>query len=191
LKKSEVQKIKNFARELMKKSRDPQHDFTHLERVAKNTLRIIKMLKIEAEVDKDLLVVASYLHDVNHGHFSPSLINYFSEKRFLKKVLPGVLEKFDLSRSEKKIISEAIYNSPYSFPFKKLNRDGDLYSKILQDADTIDFFSKEREKSFHQAKKEFVFYKILGLFFWAGLEYGRKHLKNYLNFPELAEDFYV
>jgi len=191
LKKGEVQKIKNFARELMKKSRDPQHDFGHLERVARNVLKIVKILKVESEVDKDLLVAVSYLHDVNHGQFSPGLINYFSEKRFLKKILPGVLEKFDLSWNEKRIMSEAVYNCPYSFPFKKLNRDGDLYSKILQDADTIDFFSKEREKSFHQAKRGFLFYKILGLFFLRGLEYGRKHLKNYLNFPELTGHFYV
>lgn len=175
----------------MKKSRDPQHDFTHLERVAGNTLKIVKILKVESEVDENLLVAASYLHDVNHGHFSPGLINYFSEKKFLKKILPGVLKKFDLTQSEKNIISEAVYNTPYSFPFKKLNRDGDLYSKILQDADTIDFFSKEREGSFYQAKKNFLFYRILGLFFLRGLEYGRKHLKNYLNFPELAGRFYV
>ncbi len=191
MKKGEVQRIKNFARELMEKSRDPQHDFTHLERVAKNALKMVKILKVESEIEKDLLVVASYLHDVNHSHFSPGLVNYFSEKRFLKKVLPGVLKRFDLSQEEKRTISEAVYNSPYSFPFKKLNKDGDLYSKILQDADTIDFFSKEREKSFNQAEKKFLFYKILGLFFLRGLKYGRKHLKNYLNFPELAGHFYV
>jgi len=191
VKKCEVEKIKKFARRLVKKSKDPQHDFAHLERVAKNTQKIVGILKVSAKIDGDLLLAMAYLHDVNHAYFSPGLIHYFSEERKLKKVLPGVLGKFNLKQNEKQIISKAIYNCPYSFPFKKLNKSGDLYSKILQDADTIDFFSKEREKSFSKARRKFVFYRLLAPFsFWV-LEYGRKNLDKYLNFSELAKIFYV
>jgi len=38
-----------------------------------------------------------------------------------------------------------------------LNKNEDLYTKILQDADTLDFFSKERERDFSKSKVKTVF----------------------------------
>jgi hypothetical protein len=189
VKRDELLRIKKFVKTEIGRGRDPQHDFGHLDRVAKNALKIVNILKIK--LDESVLVTACYLHDLNHRAGHPSLLNYFSETKTLKRILPGILGKFKLSRKEKKIISEAIYNSPYSFPFRKLNKKKDLYSQVLQDADTIDFFSPEREKSFLRARKKFIFYKFLSPFsFWA-LGYGRKNLEKYLNFTQLAERFYV
>ena len=118
-------------------------------------------------------------------------MNYFLERRRLKLVLPAILSQLDINKNEKKIIENAIYSSPFSFPFRRLNKGRDLYTQILQDADTIDFFSKEREISFKKAIKDFSFYAFLGLFSNWALKYGRTNLKNYLNFPQLAEELYV
>jgi hypothetical protein len=72
-----------------------------------------------------------------------------------------------------------------------LNPNGNLYTKILQDADTLDFFSKEREESFNKAKKKIIFYALLGLFSKYALIYGRKNIANYLNFRKVANESYV
>ncbi len=168
----------------MEKAKDPQHQFPHLERVVRNALKIVGVLKID--LDKNLLMAACYLHDINHSEHSPSLLNYFSETKVLRRILPEILQKFDLSSEENKVIERAIYNHSYSFPFKRLNKDGDVYSRVLQDADTIDFFSKEREKDFSGSKKKFFFYKLISPFSNWAFSYGRKNLKNYLNFSELV-----
>ena len=146
-------------------------------------------MKFENKIDLNLLLAACFLHDINHTYFSPGLLNYFLEKRRLKKVLPGVLAQLNIDADEKKIIENAIYSSPFSFPFKMLNPNGNLYTKILQDADTLDFFSKEREESFKKAKKKVIFYALLGLFSKYALIYGRKNIYNYLKVQNLQSFF--
>jgi hypothetical protein len=136
-------------------------------------------------------MAACYLHDISQASYSPGLVNYFLERRRLKLVLPGVLSELEVDKNERRIIENAIYSSPYSFPFRRLNRKGDLYTQILQDADTLDFFSKEREASFKKARERFGFYAFLGLFSDWALKYGRNNIANYLNFPQLAKELYV
>jgi len=102
-----------------------------------------------------------------------------------------VLDELGIRSSEREVIENAIYSSSFSFPFRRLNKNKDLYTQILQDADTLDFFSKEREKSFDKVKKDFGFYNILGLVSTGALKYGRKNLSKYLNFPQLAKEYYV
>ena len=188
---AELNKVKNFVNERRRKIKDPQHGFLHVQRVASFAKKIVETLKFENKIDLNLLLAACFLHDINHTYFSPGLLNYFLEKRRLKKVLPGVLAQLNIDADEKKIIENAIYSSPFSFPFKMLNPNGNLYTKILQDADTLDFFSKEREESFKKAKKKVIFYALLGLFSKYALIYGRKNISNYLNFSEVANESYV
>ena len=184
-------KVKNFVNEKVRGISDPQHGFKHLERVADFAQKIVKTLKVENKIDVNLLLAACFLHDINHTFYSPGLLNYFLERVRLKKVLPKVLTQLDIDADDKTILENAIYLSPYSFPFKKLNRSGDLYTKILQDADTLDFFSGQRENSFKRAKKKIYFYKVLDLFSKRALAFGRKKIANYLNFPRLANESYV
>jgi hypothetical protein len=186
-----LNKVKNFVNEKVEAVVDPQHGFKHLERVADFAQKIVKTLKVENKIDDNLLLAACFLHDINHTFYSPGLLNYFLERVRLKKVLPKVLTELDIDADDKTILEKAIYLSPFSFPFKKLNRSGDLYTKILQDADTLDFFSRQRENSFNKAKKNILFYSILGLFSQQALAYGRKNIANYLNFPKLANESYV
>ncbi len=186
-----LKEIKQWARNKIENIRDPQHGWSHLQRVADNALKIVKSLGLENEVDINLLQATCYLHDMNPASYSPGLLNYFLENKKIKLVLPKVLSELEVKDSERKIIEKAIYSGSFSFPFKRLNKNGNLYTKILQDADTLDFFSEEREKSFKKATKKFVFYAFLGLFSNLALNYGRKNLKNYLNLPQLAKEPYV
>jgi hypothetical protein len=188
---AELSKVKNFVNERRRKIKDPQHGFLHIQRVASFAQKIVKTLKVEDKVDLNLLQAACFLHDINHTYFSPGFLNYFLEKRRLKKVLPKVLAELNIAADEKIIIENAIYSCPFSFPFKMLNPNGNLYTKILQDADTLDFFSKEREESFNKAKKKIIFYALLGLFSKYALIYGRKNIANYLNFRKVANESYV
>lgn len=188
---AQLYKVKNFVNDRVRKIKDPQHGFIHLERVANFAQKIVKTLKVENKIDINVLLAACYLHDINHTFYPPGLLNYFLERRRLKKVLPKVLAELDIDVREKAVIENAIYLSPFSFPFKMLNKNGSLYTKILQDADTLDFFSYEREVSFNRAKKNIVFYAFLGLFSDRVLNYGRKNIGKFLNFPQTAKEAYV
>jgi hypothetical protein len=187
----QLNKVKSFVNERRKYIKDPQHGFFHLLRVAHFAKKIVKTLNVENKIDVNLLLAACFLHDINHTFYSPGLFNYFLERRRLKKVLPEVLNKLNIDIDERKIIENAVYRSPFSFPFKMLNPNGDLYTKILQDADTLDFFSRQREKSFNKAKKKVIFYALLGLFSKYPLVFGRKNIANYLNLKEVANEPYV
>jgi len=187
----QLEEVKNLVKEKTRKMKDPQHGFLHVQRIAILAEKIVKTLGLENKTDLNLLLAACFLHDINHTYFPPGFLNYFLEKRRLKKVLPRVLAELTINADEKKIIEKAIYAHPFSFPFKRLNPNGDLYTKVLQDADTLDFFSEEREISFKKAAKDFSFYSFLGLLSNWALKYGRNNLSRYLNFPQLAEEPYV
>ena len=111
--------------------------------------------------------------------------------KFKRFKIADIFGGLDIDEGESAIIENAIYKSPFSFPFKILNPNGDLYTKILQDADTLDFFTKQREESFKAAKKNIIFYAFLGLFSDWALKYGRGNLKKYLNFPQISKEPYV
>lgn len=188
---NQLKEVKSFVRGKVKTIKDPQHGWEHVQRVANYAEKIVKSLNVQKKIDLNLLLTSCYLHDIVHAYYSPGLINYFLESRRLRMVLPKVLVDLSIKKSDEKIIENSIYSSTFSFPFKKLNKDGNLYQQILQDADTLDFFSKEREISFEKASKMFSFYAFLRIFSDWALKYGRKNLKNYLNFPQLAKENYV
>jgi len=188
---SKLEEVKKLVKEKTKNIKDQQHSWQHLQRVAEYAKKIVKSLMVEGNIDLNLLLAACYLHDINHVFYAPSLINYFLEPKRLKATLPKVLSELKIDGYDRIIIENAIYSGSFSFPFKKLNRDKNLYTKILQDADTIDFFSSEREVSFKKMVKDFRFYSFLGMFSKQALKFGRTNLGDYLNFPQLAEESYV
>jgi len=124
-------------------SDDKRHDFGHAERVTRNAMWILDTLKIGESVDRNLLQAACYLHDVvvmkrdSRNYFS-RFVSHFFEKNLNKKYLGKVLADFDLPWEEDQIIAEAIINHPNSIPFLVLNKEKDIYSKILQDADKLE-----------------------------------------------------
>jgi len=184
-------KIRKYAFEEMKKSLDPQHDFSHLERVCSNALRIVKILHLGKVIDRHLLEAICYLHDLTFTEYKPGLLTWFLEGYFIKKRLKR-LSLFDLlgiSQEEKDTILHAVFHHPQAFPLRRLNRKADFYTQILQDADTLDIFSKQRQASFAVSQQRFIFYRLCFVFFGLSRRLYKKRLKNYLNFPELAGFF--
>jgi hypothetical protein len=89
-----------------------------------------------------------YVHDLTYTVYDPGVKTYFLERRYITWILGGFLKEFDIDGKEKNIIINACSRHTHSFPFRRLNKKGDIYTKILQDADTIDFFQEDRMNSF-------------------------------------------
>ena len=107
---------------------DPAHDFEHTMRVYKNAQKICKKEK----ANEKLVLSAALLHDI---------VSYpKSDKRSKKSSIESakkskkILEKFDFSKEEIAIISDAIRD--HSFSRNKIPKT--LEGKILQDADRLD-----------------------------------------------------
>lgn len=174
-------------------SADSQHGYKHVNQVRINAITIIRLLKPKEKIDVDVLQTACLLHDITYSKHKRGLITMYREAKLAGKLLAPVLEKLDIDAGEKKIIHKAIVNHPLSAPFKHLNRDGDVYSKILQDADTLDLFTEDRLESFKNSyHPKSLKRKLVRKFNARYQNYMRKHVANYLNFPELSkhlEDF--
>jgi len=107
---------------------DSAHDFEHIMRVYKNAKKICK----EEKANEKLILSAALLHDI---------VSYpKSDKRSKMSSLESakkskqILKKYDFSKEEIMIISDAICD--HSFSQNKVPKT--LEGKILQDADRLD-----------------------------------------------------
>ena len=117
--KEEVQKrIKN----------DPAHDYSHIMRVYKNAQKIAKHEK----ADQKLVLAAVLLHDVVQYPKSDKRSKTASAKS--AELAKKILAKYDFTKKEIAIISDAILDHSYSR--NKVPKT--LVGKILQDADRLD-----------------------------------------------------
>jgi len=107
---------------------DPAHDFEHTMRVYKNAQKICKKEK----ANEKLVLSAALLHDITSYPKSDkrSKISSIESAKKSKKIL----EKFDFSKEDIAIISDAIHD--HSFSQNKIPKT--LEGKILQDADRLD-----------------------------------------------------
>ena len=107
---------------------DIVHDFEHTMRVYKNAQKICKKEK----VNENLVLSAALLHDIVSYPKSDkrSKISSIESSKKSKKIL----EKFNFSKEEIRIISDAIRD--HSFSQNKIPKT--LEGKILQDADRLD-----------------------------------------------------
>ncbi len=182
----ELQKIKSYAEEIFNKSTDIQHGYSHGERVADNALKIASILEIN-NIDLNLLQAACYLHDLPQSMFKhgPALRHFFENYAILK-YMPDILKELKITGNEYNILMNAIRHHTFSIPYRRLNRNGDVYLKIMQDADSIDFLNDNRESNFNDIKNEFIFYHFLSLYSKKYLSYARNNSEKYFNFPELS-----
>ena len=118
--------LKDEIKEIMKN--DSAHDFEHVMRVYKNAQIICEKEK----TDKTLVLIAVLLHDIVSYSKSDKRSKTSSSKSAKKS--KQILEKYDLSKEEIKIISDAIRD--HSFSQNKI--PGTIEGKILQDADRLD-----------------------------------------------------
>ncbi len=179
-----LNKIKHYAKNEYNQAKDKYHDFDHIERVVKNALGITDRLKFSEGFDKNLLLAACYLHDIvitkrNNSNFLKKFYNHIFEKLLNKKYIRKILKNFSLPLNEEQILALTIINHPHSIPYHSLNRHNDLYSKILQDADSLDYISLERTRNFIYGKR-----KILIYFFNIYLTWIRKNIRHFLNIQE-------
>lgn len=121
-----VDSIKNEVKEFM--DDDSAHDFDHVMRVYKNAQKICKTEK----ADEKLVLSAALLHDIVSYPKSDKRSKMSSMESAKKSKL--LLKKYDFSKEEILIISDAI--SDHSFSQNKT--PSTLEGKILQDADRLD-----------------------------------------------------
>ena len=185
----QLQAIEKFTKESMANTLDPQHDFNHVDQVRKNALRMVKILKIEKEIDENLLQAACLLHDILYTKHKFSLMTWMKEAKYLKEMLPDILRKFDLSEGDRYLLSEAVYHHTHAFPFRRLNHKYSLYAQILQDADQVEMLDKTRIINLKESKKFSRFYKIISLFSGLFVKRIRKNFNKFVNIPEIIEYF--
>jgi len=179
-----LRKIKKYCVKHYAGSSSSRHDMGHIERVRNNALAIVKCLHIQRTVDLNLLQSICYLHDIvtsftSNGTKYSSMYNHIFEKMLIRKNIYPIIAQFDISPREEKILITSISNHPYSIPYRMLHRDGDQYSKILQDADSLDFVSETRLQQFCSRHPSLSFAAI---FF---VSFIRKNLRFFLNYPQL------
>ena len=107
---------------------DSAHDFEHVMRVYKNAQKICKTEK----ANKTLVLIAVLLHDIVSYPKSDKRSKTSSIKSADKS--KEILEKYNLSKEDIKIISDAI--NDHSFSQNKIPVT--IEGKILQDADRLD-----------------------------------------------------
>lgn len=183
-----LNQIRRFSLIKYSLTKDKQHNLEHVKRVSRNAVKIVKRLGVSKDIDLNLLEAACYLHDIvvskNRGTNFSMFISHIFEKPLNKKYIPQIIKQFNLPKNEAQILTDAIINHPGSIPYRRLNRKKDLYSKILQDADSLDYISTQRQISFIQTKG-----KILSFISKLFLFHIRKNIKFFLNFPELHTEF--
>ena len=118
--------LKDEVRELTK--HDSAHDFEHIMRVYKNAQKICKQEK----VNENLVLNSVLLHDIVSYPKSDKRSKTSSIQSAKKS--KKILEKFDFSKEEITIISDAIRD--HSFSQNKTPKT--IEGKILQDADRLD-----------------------------------------------------
>ena len=107
---------------------DSAHDFEHVMRVYKNAQKICKTEK----ANKTLVLIVVLLHDIVSYPKSDKRSKISSIKSADKS--KEILEKYNLSKEDIKIISDAI--NDHSFSQNKIPVT--IEGKILQDADRLD-----------------------------------------------------
>jgi len=185
-----LQEIMVFVKKKTSQSRDSQHGFDHLERVSKNALKIVQILKLEKKLDINLLQAICFLHDLTYVRYRTGIITYFFEGYLIRGPLREAYRTIKIDELEKKIIHRAIVKHPHSFPFGLLNKDDTFYTKILQDADTLDYFHKLRIKEFRDSHKNSLFDWLWQVVIDLVTKRGTENISIYLNFPEIANHFY-
>ncbi len=183
----QLQSIQEFVYSESVNIADPQHSLDHAHRVKFNAIKIANILKLEKHLDLNLLVGMSLLHDMHYSICSPGIKTYLFEGRIAKRFIKEIISQFNLTAEEKELIIEAVASHPHSYPFRRLNRKKNHYTKILQDADTLDFFSDSRLKALDVSKQKFFFYKFIWFLGQKLYLRNKRKLNKFLNYPQLVK----
>lgn len=137
-----LSKIEEYVLTKLKSSKDTSHGWGHISRVRENALKIVNYLKIN-DMDLNLLQACCLLHDLCYTEFTTGspYIYFFETKETVKILLRDRLDHLSfINEADWQIILEAVKVHSLSFPLRQLNKRRNYYCKILQDADTLDFY---------------------------------------------------
>ncbi|MFC1755836.1 alpha/beta fold hydrolase [Patescibacteria group bacterium] len=173
-------------KDLLKKLKsisDESHGLDHVENVRKNALKICDFLGLQDyEIDRYLLQFICLIHDITHLYHKGNLFVHIFEGRIVEKIVREYLKSInDLTNDEKEVVLSAVKNHPGSFPYKILNEKQDIYSKILQDSDTLDLFRKERVENLRKN------YPLMMFFMGPLFDPSEEKMKNYINIKKNVE----
>lgn len=175
------------ARNYMTQSTDSQHNWDHVLRVRDNARQIVQTLQIEEKIDSQILDVCCLLHDLHYVFYPGGVVMYLLERRRAVTTLTNILEQFNIDPAEKELIIDVIRHHPFAIPFKRLNKHRDLYSQVLQDADTLDMLHPQRIQSLELSRNTSVLFRLVARIAPFMERYTRPRLHTYLNFPELSQ----
>jgi len=128
-------KIEQYAKESLKNDKSG-HDYTHAKRVLRNALKISKSYP---EVDKEVLIVACWLHDISYKRGvvkDHHLVGAKDSKKFL--ITLGFPE--DKIAKVVRVIEDHVGNTSESI---KRDEKLQIESKIVRDADNLDALGEE------------------------------------------------
>lgn len=190
LSEEQYESLKKFALAKMSDLKSVSHNDYHVLRVKDNALKIAKLLDVEKRIDTKLLAAISLMHDLTYSIRKPNIYTYIFEGRIERRMIRSALKKFELPPETNDIIIDAVYRHTHSFPFKMLNKGQSLYAKILQDADTLDFFDSSRVNYFLMRQDRGIFKEAKKGIVNAFVRYGIRNLGAFLNYPQLAKTFF-
>jgi len=146
------------ARKLMKKTKDANHDWGHVERVMNRALKIKNLLSEEKQqqVDDSLLKLICVWHDASYIFYKAGIAQYFLEGKREAKVVEKYIDS-DISSKEKEILVDAVKHHTWA-DLGRLNRKRSLCHQLLQDADWLDEFSQERAEGVKELAKKSVYW---------------------------------
>lgn len=178
-------KVFRFAERKYRKENDDLHDLGHIERMLGNVERVIKLTR--GKLDVNLLKVMVCLHDLPIQDIPKGTKRYFLESYIDRKKMPEILDELRIKGKERELIYDAVANHPLSIPWRKLNKNKNLYVQILQDLDSLDFFNEMRFNDWAQKRYKFLLGRVqVGisrkLFNW-----GKEHIRLFLNQKQLEQ----
>ena len=114
-----LKKVVNYSKKHMAESVDPVHDFGHVERVAKNTLRIADALNL-SDLDTNLLQALGYLHDLHYADHDPTIHHRLFENIHAMQKTRETLKDLRIKNEEEKKRHRQVYDNVINGVFKKI-----------------------------------------------------------------------
>ncbi|MCX6766788.1 MAG: HD domain-containing protein [Candidatus Moranbacteria bacterium] len=123
--KNKYKELEKKAEILMKKTLDPQHDFSHIQRVAENALKIVDVLNLKNKIDINIIKIACLFHDIAFTRHRPSFLTWILEGKYSVRILKESDILSFLSKKEFSLVEKAILYHGLAFPLRRLNRKRD------------------------------------------------------------------
>jgi HD superfamily phosphodiesterase len=200
MQKDNLAQIKELIQPYILSVKDAQHGVEHIQNVRKNASDIADLVDPGRErIDREVLDICALSHDIAYSKHKLSFLFWIFEGYLAAKILKKILVEPDLSDETRNIILDSVKRHTHSFPIRLLNKRASIYSQILQDADTLDLFNKDRVEAFLQThslklpKRLLTF--LAGFFdkrigFFLNLDESRSYIfqRKYFNLSEDSAD---